>query len=462
MVHVTLGNMYCLRVLSAFALVCGLVSAQDISATLQGSVLDATGRSIPDAKVALHHQERNQVVRNLVTDAEGNYSAPLIPIGTYTLRVEAAGFKTFEQAGIVLNVSDNRKINVTMQIGAVSEKVEVSDTISTVDMATPASSATIEGKQVRELSLGTRNYQQLVVLSPGVSPNTTDELYIGVSSPSGTAATLPYSINGQRNSANNWTLDGADNVDRGSNLTLLNYPSIDAISQFKIERSLYTADSGRAGGGQINVVTKSGTSEFHGNAYEFVRNDAFAANNWINNTNKVNLVDGKAKVPPLRWNDFGFTIGGPVFWKGYNREHNKTFFFYSQEWRKVITYTTFQPTIPTAAMIAGTMPAPVCISYTTSCQQTATQIAPSQINRISQQYIKDIYRQVTAVRLPATPQGFFPQQQHLQPAARKSPASTIQFQRKVAASGARWMNDSIPTTEPGGLFTGIDDPRTSR
>jgi len=159
---------------------------------------------------------------------------------------------------------------------------------------------------------------------PGVTANSTDELYIGNSAPAGTAATLPYSVNGNRNSGNNWTIDGADNVDRGSNLTLMMFPSIDSIAEFKVERSLYTADTGRAGGAQVNVVTKSGTSQYHGDLYEFVRNNAFAANNWINNAQKV-LVNGSVQVPPLRWNDFGGTIGGPVPLG--HKDNHKTFFF---------------------------------------------------------------------------------------------------------------------------------------
>src|SRR5205085_6487359 len=121
-----------------------------------------------------------------------------------------------------------------------------------------------------------------------------EQLYVGSLAPSSLANTMPFSVNGQRNSANNWTVDGADNVDRGSNLTLLAFPSIDAIEQFKVERSLYTADSGRAGGGQINVVTRSGTNQFHGSLYEFVRNNYFAANNWINNASRINVIDGVA------------------------------------------------------------------------------------------------------------------------------------------------------------------------
>ena len=140
-------------------------------------------------------------------------------------------------------------------------------------------------------------------------------------------------------------MDGADNVDRGSNQTLSTFPSVDSISQFKVERSLYTADTGRAGGAQVNVVTRSGVSQFHGSAYEFFRNDALNANLWTNNANSVNLVDGKAKITPVRWNDYGFTIGGPIYIPGkFNKDKNKTFFFYSQEWRKIINYTTFNPT----------------------------------------------------------------------------------------------------------------------
>src|SRR5207344_380702 len=142
-----------------------------------------------------------------------------------------------------------------------------------VELGSPASATTIEGRQVTELGLGTRNYEQLMLLVPGVATNATDELFVGNSLPGGSANAIPYSVNGARTSANNWTVDGADNVDRGSNLTLQTFPSVDAISQFKVERSLYTADSGRAGGGQINVVTKGGTSQFHGGLYEFFRND---------------------------------------------------------------------------------------------------------------------------------------------------------------------------------------------
>lgn len=431
--------------------------SQDITATIRGTVFDSTGRVIPRAFVSAFDTERNLTVRTITTDAEGNYAVPQIPIGTYRVKVEAKGFKTTEQSGIVLNVADIRRLDFTLQVGNTTETVEVKADVVQVELGSPANATVVTGVEVRELSLGSRNYEQLVALSPGVSPSTTDELYIGVSSPSGLAATLPYSINGSRNSGNNWTLDGADNVDRGSNLTLLNYPSIDAIEQFKVERSLYTADSGRAGGGQINVVTKSGTSRYHGSAFEFARNDAFAANSWSNNANKVNLVNGAAKVPPLRWNDFGFTFGGPVKLPGLKSD-NKTFFFYSQEWRKIITYTTFQPTLPTTSMIQGSFPTPVCISYTTSCQQTATQVPASLINPIAKQYVADIYSKI-GLGATSTTSGFFPQ--------RNIYDSRQELVRLDHSFNQRWsvwfrfIDDSIPTVEPGGLFTGSTLPNVA-
>jgi hypothetical protein len=400
------GTMNKLLLLIAFALP---LAAQDISGTIEGSVLDPSGAFVSGAKVTVTNVDRNQVVRTVTTDSSGAYVAPFTPVGRYSVKVEAAGFKAATHSDIVLNVNDDLKININLEVGAVSETVEIKEQLGGVELASAANSSTIEGTQVRELMLSTRNYEQLVSLSPGVTANSTDELYIGNSAPAGTAATLPYSINGNRNSANNWTVDGADNVDRGGNLTLMTFPSVDSIDEFKVERGLYTADTGRAGGAQVSVVTKSGTSQFHGSAYEFIRNNDFNANNFINNANKVNVVNGKAQVPALRWNDFGGTIGGPVYIPGhYNKDKNKTFFFFSEEARRIITYTTFQPTIPTSGMAAGNFPTPVCIVYTTTCEQTATQIPASQINPVAAQYVKDIFGKL-ALDPTSTTAGFFSQ-----------------------------------------------------
>jgi hypothetical protein len=437
--------------------------AQDITGTIEGSVLDASGAGVPGAKVTITNTDRNQVVRTSTTDPSGNYSAPLIPVGTYAVKVEATGFKTVSRTGVVLNVNDDLKINMPLEVGSLTESVEVKADAAQVELATPAESTTITGTQVRELSLRTRNYEQLVSLMPGVTANSTDELYIGNSAPAGTAATIPFSVNGNRNSANNWTVDGSDNVDRGSNLTLMTFPSVDAIAEFKVERALYTADTGRAGGAQVSVVTKSGTSTFHGDLYEFDRNNAFAANNWANNATRVNVVNGVAQVPALRWNDFGGTIGGPVYIPGrFNKDKNRTFFFFSEEARRILTYTTFNPTLPTAGMLQGTFPQPVCITTLAGCASGSTpvtQIPVTQINPIAAEYIKDVFGKMalqSANTVAATTAGFFPQR-NIYDSRQEIARIDHSFGEKVQLWG-RFENDSIPTTEPGGLFTGSTIP----
>ncbi|HWB87311.1 MAG TPA: carboxypeptidase regulatory-like domain-containing protein [Bryobacteraceae bacterium] len=429
-------------------LVVGLASlpvlqAQDISGSIAGVVQDPSGASIPDAKITITNTARHQVVRTLTTDTGGNYSAPLIPVGTYSIKVEASGFRTMTREDVVLNVNDQLKINLTMEVGANTEEVTVREAPVSVELGTAAAAGLIEGKQIRELSLSSRNYEQLVALMPGVTSSQTDQLYVGSSLPSGLANVVPFSINGQRNSANNWTIDGADNVDRGSNLTLLNYPSVDAIEQFKVLRSLYTADTGRAGGAQINVVTKSGNSQFHGDLYEFVRNDALAANNFINNMNGI-------ANPPLRYNNFGYTVGGPVYIPGhFNKEKNKTFFFFSQEFRRVITYTTFTATVPTADELKGNFVAPVCVASSGStCTQTASQI--SSINPIAAQYINDIYSKIA---LPTSGNTLVTPERNVFNHRQELVRIDHTFNDKFSIWG-RYLNDSIPTTEPGGLFTG--------
>ena len=171
---------------------------------------------------------------------------------------------------------------------------------------------------------------------------------------------------------------------------------------------MYTADTGRAGGAQINVVTSSGTSKFHGSLYEFFRNNTLAANNWINNANSVNVVNGKAQVPPIRWNDFGGTIGGPVPLGHYNKDKNKTFFFFSEEARRIHTYTTLQPGAAHARRCSrATFTTPVCISQLPAAARRVPRLParsrPALINPVAAAYIKDICEQAAAgaARLPA-------------------------------------------------------------
>ncbi len=451
----------CYRLILAFLLcACGVVIAQDITGSIVGTVTDPSGASVGNAKVTAYSIDRARDERVVTTDSSGNFSIPKLNIGRYRLTIEAPGFKKAVRDDITLNVNDALTFKVALEVGQVTETVTVQEAPVQVQLQTQEQSTTITGSQIRELGLVTRNYEQLVALMPGVAQsNSADQLYVGNSVPGGTAATIPFSINGARNSASSWTIDGADNVDRGSNQSLENTPSVDALAEFRVQRGDYSAEFGRAGGGQINVITKSGTSEFHGDLYEFVRNDAFAANNFINNATNVNLgPDGKARVPALRWNNFGWTLGGPIYIpKIYNKDKNKTFFFFSQEFRRILTYSTPTAIVPTAAEKSGLFPHPVCFSYSgNTCLQSGTQVP--RIDPTAQAYINDILSKVPAGaagtnQLVSSYLNVFNFEQEMYKLDHV-------FSQKLQLS-ARYLRDSIPTVEPGGLFQGAVIPNVT-
>jgi hypothetical protein len=426
--------------------------AQSVNATISGLVLDPQGAAVPGAKITIISEDRNIIVRTLETNAEGHYAAPALPVGRYSVTAEKQGFKKLIRPGIVLNANDSLGVDLILEVGTATEVVSVSADALHVETQTATAAGLINPIEIKQIPLGTRNYEQLVGLMPGVSNNSSDQLYLGVSNPLGGTNVVSFSIGGQRNSANNWTVDGADNVDRGSNLTLLTYPSVDAIAEFKVLRGQYEAEYGRAAAGQINVVTRSGTSSFHGGAYEFFRNDVLAANNFLNNRSNI-------KRPPLRYNDFGYTFGGPFYIPGhYNTNKSKTFFFFSQEFRRVITYGTLTGTIPTQNMLQGNFDHVVCISRNASgaCTGQGTQI--TNIDPVAQAYIKDIFS-----KLPPPNSGTFNLIAPLRSTynARQELFRVDQIFGPKLNLSVRYIHDSIPTIEPGGLFTGSPLPGVS-
>jgi hypothetical protein len=439
-------------VLAALFTICvAVASAQNVTGTIQGSVSDPKGGAVANVAVSIINADQNIVIRTVRTDERGQYTAPLLPIGNYTVSAEMAGFKKVIQTGVTLNVSDRLEINLTLEVGSVSETVTVESDALRVDTQSVTPTGLITGTQVRELSLGTRNYEQLVSLMPGVSMGNLNQLYIGNSLPSGLAATVSFSVNGQRNGSNYWTIDGIDNVDRGSNLTLSNFPSVDAISEFKVLRSEYDAEFGRAGGGIINVITKSGGNTFHGNAYEFFRNDDLNANNFFNNAASPKQIPR----PPLRYNDFGYTIGGPVFIPNhYNTRKDKTFFFFSEEFRRVITYSTFSATVPTANMLAGTFTNNVCVAFSASGSCTTNSHTITNFNPAAAAYIKDFYSKFPSPNNTATSIFSLLTAQRNIFNGRQEVVRVDQFFNSKFSVFGRYEHDSIPTQEPGGLFTG--------
>lgn len=196
--------------------------AQEITGTILGTVTDKSGAVIPDAQVTIMDVDCNSVERALKTNRTGGFSAPLLPIGHYTVKIEAAGFKSYSESNLTLNLNDNLNLKPVLEVGNLAETVNVEANALQVDTQSATAQGLITGVQIRELALQSRNYEQLVGLMPGVTSDISDTLYAGVSAPSGSTNEVAFSLNGSQGTQNNWTVDGADNVDRGGNFTLLN------------------------------------------------------------------------------------------------------------------------------------------------------------------------------------------------------------------------------------------------
>jgi len=439
---------------TSFTLFTFNAAAQEITGSVSGRITDKSGAAVVNANVTVINSDKNDaVVRVVTTDDTGDFVVTVLPIGHYSLVAESKGFKKVERRGLTLNVNDNLTISFVLEPGDITDTVTVEADASAIELQTATESGLITGMQIRELAINTRNYEQLVALTPGVSTNlASDQLYVGVSNPLGTSNQINFSINGGRATQNNWSIDGADNVDRGANLTLLQYPSVDSIEEFRVVRGQYDAEYGRSSSGQINVITRSGTSALHGGVYEFFRNQVLDANSFFNNAANI-------QKPPYHYNDFGGTIGGPIFIPGvYNTDRKKTFFFFSEEVRRVITYTSFDPTLPSQANLAGNFLTSICVQHDAggNCVAQSNTVDPSQFNPVAVAYINDVYSKLhlpalgnadgSGVDAPFVARNVFNLHQEI------LKIDHI-FSPKLSIMG-RFENDTIPTQEPGGLFTG--------
>ena len=313
----------------------------ETTGNITGVVQDSTGASVPGARVTLTNTDTGET-RTQQTGTAGDYSFVSLGLGNYRLAVEASGFRRYVQENIVVHVNDHLRIDPSMEIGQATETVTVTEQTTPVETEQPALSGLVNGTQVRELPLPNRNFMGLTLLVPGVTYTGGREISLGGLSGN------PFFINGARQTANNWMVDGSRNTDTGSNGTLFNYPSVDAISEFRILTNSYDAQFGRNAGGIINVVTRGGTKDYHGGAYEFVRNDVFAARDPLQFTRPI--PDRNSLKTPLRYNNYGYNLGGPFYIpKLYPRSKSKTFFFFSEEWRKIrqssVLATDVVPTI---------------------------------------------------------------------------------------------------------------------
>jgi len=294
------GKLVCLMVVVAAGV---NVFAQQITGSVRGTVLDPSGAVVQSASVSARQTETG-LTRSAMTDHSGAYVLLELPVGHYQLQVEARGFQTYVQQGIILNVNETATIPVRLVVGAETQQVQVMADAQLIQGTVTSLGKTVSGREVLDLPLDGRNFTQLGLLQPGVVPLTPGLEEAGGSLRAGQA----YAVNGQRPESNNFLIDGANNfngVDGGFVLK----PPVDAITEFKILTHNASAEFGQSLGSTTNIITRSGANSFHGALWEFLRNDTLDATNYF-----------AATTEPLKQNQFGGTIGGPI-------RRDKTFFF---------------------------------------------------------------------------------------------------------------------------------------
>ena len=336
----------------------GFARGQSPTATLAGTVTDQNDAVVPGVGIAVINIAQG-FQRSTVTDGEGSFVVPLLPAGLYTVKAEREGFTTAEVRDVILNVNDRVALKIRLKVGSISgQTIDVVDTPALIDEA-PAVGTIVDRQFVENLPLNGRSFQSLIALTPGV-----------VLVPSSTAGNSgQFSVNGQRANANYFTVDGVSaNTSNGGGtipgqatsgtlpaLTTFggtnSLVSVDAMQEFQVQTSTYSAEYGRSSGGQISIVTRSGSNEFHGSVFEYLRNDKLDANDWFANR-------ARQARPPERQNDFGGTFGGPVllprFGEGGSQPwydgKNRTFFFFSYEGLRLRTPKFALTNVPSLAL----------------------------------------------------------------------------------------------------------------
>jgi hypothetical protein len=436
------------------------VMAQETTSTVNGQVIDPSGAVVSSADITLTNMKTHEA-RTTKTGDDGYYSLTFIPPGIYDFSVKAQGFKEFLNRSIELLVNDRKTINVQLETGAISEMVAVTAEAPIVQ-STPTVGDVVENRKIVEIPLNNRNFLQLVTLVPGVTADDTTESNIGLTS------TTNISIAGNRRSSTNYLVDGVANVDVGSNITLLSTPTVDSIQEFRVITSVPTAEFGRASGGVVNIITRGGGRDFHGSAYEFFRNDKLNANSFLNNAQGRFCDDGspaplgkqcgalRAPRPTLRYNNFGYTFSGPVWIPGiYSRGHDKTFFFFSEEWRRIIR----QPaeaflTVPSLRERRGDFSqSSIQIIDPLTGQQFPGNVIPANRIDASSRAILNLFPEPT---IAATTPGIDPNRiQALAPGIQNTRQETLRIDHALTNNHrlmGRYTHDLSQTREQGGLF----------
>src|SRR5437870_4918928 len=309
------------------------LGAQSNTGRVSGTVTDSSGAVLPGVTVTVT-QQGTGLSRTATTDANGAYVFVSLPVGAYDASAELSGFKKAVKAGYQLVADGRVTADFRLDVGGISEVVEVSVHGETVNTVSGEIARVVDREQVQNLALNGRQYLQLATLIPGAP--LLDDNAINIM----TGLAINTSVNGSRTNTSLLTVDGGFNMDFGSNNSQISNVGIDFIEEVSIKTANFAAEYGRNSGANTNVVTCRGSNDFKGQAYDYHRNDNLDANDYFNNSRGV----GKAR---LRFNDFGWSLGGPI-------QKNKLFFFAGEEWKKIRRFTTpALRTLPTRAMRQG-------------------------------------------------------------------------------------------------------------
>jgi len=299
----------------------GPAFTQNVTASITGVASDASGGVIPSIMVVATNQGTGARFQS-ITNSSGQYTIRAVPIGTYSLAAEARGFKRYETRDIRLQVNEVARVDISLAVGATTETITVSGQVVNVDTSTAVLKSVVDQKRIEDLPLNGRNPTQLMRLVVGTATDWRADTTSGTTYPGVRGG---VSVNGSRSNATNYVLDGAQNNDHYSNAPNP-MPNPDALSEFSVQTNNFSAEFGRQSGGIINAVTRSGTNEFHGSGFWFVRNQAVNAANFFSP-----IVGGKKRQDGLKRNQAGATAGGPVLLPKLYNGKDKTFFFFSYQ-----------------------------------------------------------------------------------------------------------------------------------
>jgi len=421
------------------------VEAQVLTGAIDGTVRDTSNALVADAQVTIKNSDQDVVVRTVKTDSLGQFTAPLLTIGTYTVIVSAQGFKTVDLTGVQVHVGQSTATQIILPLGADVQSVTVNATQANVQLDSAAAGTLISHVETTELPLANRNYLQLMSLQPGISGPIPGENPRGNIKSTGAVNVQTYSVNGNPTSANGYYLDGADTLKRAGQQPV-SFPSIDFIREINLQRGSYGADTGGPGAAMVNVQTKAGTVKFHGGTFGFFRSQIF-------NATSPTLKIASLPRPATHASDFGYYVDGPVWIPGLTqRATTKTFFFFGQQFLRQLDNNLSNITnIPTQQQRQGTFTTAVCTSYNaanTTCLSSAKTL--SSINTIAQEYLQDIINYVPLPNNPADVQGLV----YNSPGTNNETQTLIRIDHQFSPSLSvffRYLDDPFHLTVPFGF-----------